>query len=109
MLSVAKPGPGRRRGRPAGKVTDKQRAFVAEYLVDMNGARAAQAAGYSHPAVAAAKLLNPALYPHVAAAVGEGLAKKREDCRVEGRRIIEELSRIAFFDPLDLITGGGRL
>jgi hypothetical protein len=42
MPSVARPGPGRRRGRPAGKVTDKQRTFIAEYLKDMNDARAAQ-------------------------------------------------------------------
>ena len=57
--------------------------WIAEYLQDMNGTRAAQAAGYSHPAVTAAKLLNPALYPHVAAAVEEGLAQKREDCHIQ--------------------------
>jgi hypothetical protein len=45
-------------------------------------------------------------YPHVAAAVGEGLARKREDCAIEARRIVEELSHIAFLDPLRLIDPG---
>src|SRR5690242_15197692 len=100
MSQVANPGPGKRRGRPARTITDKQAVWIAEYLKDMNGARAAQAAGYSCPAVAAAKLLNPALYPHVVQAVEAALAKKREDCRIEARRIVEELSHIAFLDPL---------
>ena len=92
-------------GRPAGKLTDRQAIFVAEYLKDLNGARAAEAAGYSRPAVAAAKLLNPELYPHVVAAVQEGLAKKREDCGIEARRIVEELSHTAFLTQSTLSWG----
>ena len=78
--------------------------WIAKYLKDMNETRAAQAAGYSHPAVTAAKLLNPNLYPHVAAAVEEGLAKKREECRIEARRVVMALLPIAEFDPLDLVN-----
>jgi phage terminase small subunit len=109
MPNVARPAPGSRRGRPVGKVTDKQVVWVAEYLKDLNGARAAAAAGYSHPAVAAAKLLNPGLYPHVVREVRRRLAEKREDCRVEAARIVAELVKIAFFDPRDLLDEKGNV
>jgi hypothetical protein len=83
--------------------------FVAQYLKDMNGARAAAAAGYSYPNIAAAKLLNPARYPHVVEAVEEGLARKRKDCAIEARRIVEELAYIAFLDLSRLVGEDGRL
>jgi hypothetical protein len=62
---------------------DKQAVWVAEYAKDMNGIRAARVAGYRHPAVAAAKLLNPALYPHVVAEVRRRLAERRERCAID--------------------------
>jgi hypothetical protein len=80
--------------------------WVAEYVKDMNGTRAARVAGYGHPAVAAAKLLNPALYPHVAAEVRRRPEAKRRECMSEARQLIEELARIAFFNPKDLFAGG---
>jgi phage terminase small subunit len=109
MRKVANPGPGKRRGRPSGTLTAKQAIFIAEYLKDMNGAKAAAAAGYSHPSVAAAKLLNPDLYPHVVEAVEEGLAQKREECAIEARRIVKELAYIAFLDLARLVGEDGRL
>ena len=35
-----------KRGVAPARLTDKQRLFIAEYLIDMNGSRAAIAAGY---------------------------------------------------------------
>jgi phage terminase small subunit len=103
MSTVAKPGPGKRRGRPSGKVTDKQARFIAEYVTDLNGTRAATAAGYRHPAVAASKLLNPHLYPFVVKAVEKALAEKRAACNVEARDLIAALLPIAFCDPRQLV------
>ena len=49
------------------RLNDKQRHFVMEYLVDSNGSRAAESAGYSTPSVAASKLLKK---PLIARAIG---------------------------------------
>jgi phage terminase small subunit len=106
MPKVAIPGPGKCRGRPARTITDKQQAFIAEYAKDTNGARAARAAGYRHPAVAAAKLLSAERYPHVVAEVRRRLAEKRQVCALEGRELLEELAKIAFFNPKALFEGG---
>src|SRR5580698_7912170 len=47
-----------KRGINEERLTDKQRRFVHEYLIDYNGTRAATEAGYKNPQVIASKLLN---------------------------------------------------
>jgi hypothetical protein len=97
----------RQRGRPAGKVTDKLRVFLAEYLKGGNATRAARAAGFKHPNVAGAKLLNSRLYPNVVAAVREALTAKCQACGIEARDLVLELAKVAFFDPKRMVGPDG--
>ncbi len=84
----------------------KQRRFVDEYLVDLNATQAAIRAGYS---------------PKTAGQIGERLLKKveiqtgvqeamkaRENrTHITQDRVLQELSRLAFFDPRKLFTTEG--
>ena len=89
----------------AAKLTDKQRAFVAEYLVDLNGTQAAIRAGYSERTAneQAARLLTNV---SVAAAVAEAQAKRAERTELTQDRVLEELKRIAFGDLRDAVVWG---
>jgi phage terminase small subunit len=95
-------------------LTDRQRAFIREYLKNGgNGSQAAIAAGYSKAgaAVAASRML---LHPTIAAAIREG--SERQNGRVEGivgsdvlspERVLTETAYIAYSDPLQALDDGG--
>lgn len=76
----------------------RQQRFVREYLVDLNGTKAARRAGYSEKAAQeqASRLLSKAM---VAAAVAELLAIETGVTRT---RVIHELARLAFSDIGDV-------
>ncbi|MEW6171868.1 MAG: terminase small subunit [Bacillota bacterium] len=81
-------------GRKPG-LTDKQRAFAVEYLVDLNATQAAIRAGYS-PSWAvkcAAKLLQK---PHIAAEIQRGMDARKKRAQVTAESVIGELADIAF-------------
>jgi phage terminase small subunit len=90
-------------------ITPKQQTFIAEYIRDKNGTRAAAAAGYKQPANAAAALLDPQKYPMVARAIKESLAETRKACEIEAHRVVQELARIAFLNPKQLLDDEGNL
>jgi phage terminase small subunit len=79
------------------KLTGKEQRFVAEYLVDLNGARAARAAGYS---AKAAKELGYRLLTkaHIQRAIQAGKARQLETAELSATRVLEELRRLAFAD-----------
>lgn len=70
-------------------LSDKQRRFVHEYLIDMNGAQAAIRAGYSPKAAKeqAARLLTKA---NVAQAVAEGMEQKAAELGIDARWVLQE-------------------
>lgn len=74
----------------------RQRRFVEEYLIDLDGKRAASRAGYSPRTKAAPhKLLrNPA----IARAIGEAMAARARRTGITRERVLEEYARIAFAD-----------
>lgn len=78
-------------------LSPKQLRFVQEYLVDLNGKRAAIAAGYSAKTseVTASKMLR---IPKVQAAIQEGQKAKEKLLDISKERILKELARIAFSD-----------
>lgn len=87
-------------------LTDKQRRFVVEYLVDYNGQRAAKAAGYGAPAVRACKLLRDLKVKKVLAA----LEKRRvQRCEVRREEVLEQLRRGVTRDSRDLFDADGTL
>lgn len=79
------------------KLKGKQRAFVEEYFVDLNGTQAAIRAGYSVTSardIACENLTKP----HIAAAIDELMSARQGITRT---RIVDELARIAFANAAD--------
>lgn len=94
------------------KLTDKQRAFAEAYIICLNGKQAAIQAGYS---AKTAEVAGSRLLRHVH--VKEYIQIKRKEVvqRVENKfevtidRVLQEMARIAFFDPRKLFTESGQL
>jgi phage terminase small subunit len=87
-------------------LTDKQRRFVAAFLLEENGTKAAITAGYAEKsaAVEASRLLRNA---KVAAAIEAGRAPKAEVPPAElplDQRVIAELQKIAFADIRNVVS-----
>jgi phage terminase small subunit len=88
---------------PSARLTDRQRRFVEEYLVDLNPGAAAVRAGYgakSAPSVGR-KLRRQ---PVVRAAVEAAMARRGERLRITQDRVVAELARIAFADIRDFVA-----
>lgn len=96
------------RYKPDGSLTDREQFFVAEYLIDFNGTKAAIRAGYSpnSAAVTASKLLAK---PNIKAEMERQYAKIYDSLSVRARRVIEELVRISFSDVRELFDSNGQL
>jgi phage terminase small subunit len=78
-------------------LTDQQKRFVGEYLVDLNAWRAAVRAGYS-PKSARSHAYQMLRRPHVAEAIAAGQAELAAKVGISVERIIMELARIGFSD-----------
>jgi phage terminase small subunit len=86
-------------------LTEQQRRFIREYLVDLNARAAARRAGYSAAAAPnAARWLreNPALL----AAVRAGQARHHRRLRATADRVLRDHARIAFSDMRNFVTWG---
>jgi len=90
-------------------LTRKQQAFVREYVKDLNGTRAAMAAGVPVGSAGsmASQWLDPKRFPVVARAVEEALETKHQSADADTRRVVEELCRIAFFNPKMMLRPEG--
>lgn len=84
-------------------MTPRQQRFLDEYLVDLNGYRAAVRAGYAEPSArnVASQLLKK---PEIAAAVERAQRERRERLSITADRVLSELARIAFADIGRLVT-----
>lgn len=87
------------------KLTDLQARFVEEYLVDFNATKAAERAGSEADNLGQAGyefLKNPE--------IRKAIDAKREDysrrIEVTTENVIEEIRRMAFYDPIDLAGMG---
>jgi phage terminase small subunit len=85
--------------------TERQLAFIREYLVDQNAAEAARRAGYSpeNANKIAYELRND---PKIAARIAAAQARRSEKKRITAERVIEELGRMAFSNMADYATWG---
>lgn len=87
-------------------LTKKQELFVSAYIVSLNATKAAIAAGYSEKraAVAGAELVRNRK-------VSELIAKKTqkvcEKFDVSAEKVLQEISKLAFFDPRKLFNADG--
>lgn len=87
-------------------LTDKQRAFVAEYLVDKNATQAAIRAGYSKKTAASIGEEN-LRKPEIRAAIDAGMATLANRLEISAERISQERARLAFLDPRKLFDAKG--
>lgn len=89
------------------KLTAQQQRFVDEYVVCLNGGKAAKAAGYSekhgqHYQAASVNLRIPKIYE----AIDRALAAKSERIGLKADRVIRELMAIAFSDHRRVMRWG---
>ena len=88
------------------KLTEKQKLFIAEYLIDMNATRAATAAGYSAETAdqQGSRLLKNV---KVKAVVDEKLKNRLFRLEITADRTMQELAALAYYDPIDLFEDDG--
>jgi len=83
-------------------VTDKQKRFCEEYLIDLNATQAAIRAGYS-PKTAKDIGAENLAKPNIRARIDEALAARSCRTGVNADRVIRELARIAFVNPPNVV------
>lgn len=90
------------------KLTDKQKIFCEEYLVDFNATRAAIAAGYSEKAakeIGAENLTKPNIQKFI---------KERQNTlinklHITQEAVLQELAKIGFSNVKDFVNGGNSI
>jgi len=82
-------------------LTEKQRQFVAEYLVDLNGAAAAVRAGYA-VRCARSEAKRQLTNVHIRSEIDKALEARGERVQITADRVLAELAKIAFTDASDV-------
>lgn len=84
------------------KLTEKQKTFVDEYLLDLNATQAAIRAGYSPRSASdiGHDLLNK---NQVADAVARAMAERSRRTGINQDRVVRELARLALVNPADVV------
>jgi phage terminase small subunit len=90
------------------QLTPKQARFVAEYLVDLNGAQAAIRAGYN-PKRAKETACELVTKSNISGAISEGKTKQLEKADLTAVRVLEEYRRLAFLDARSFWDAKGNL
>lgn len=87
---------------PGSKLTKQQARFVHEYLIDLNGTRAAIRAGYAAKA-APQQAYDLLSRPHIQAAVNEAMQARSDRVRISQDDVLRELIGIATADVNELV------
>lgn len=87
-------------------LTEKQKRFVAEYLVDLNATAAAKRAGYKDPNIGRQLITKN----NVSAAIQNAMQERQERTGITQDLVLAELAKIAFVDrgAFARVAGGGR-
>lgn len=92
----------------ARKLTDKQKKFVEEYLIDLNATQACIRAGYS-PKTAMEQGYQLLQKTSVQEAIAESMAERSKRTGINQDRIVQELARIAFVKITDVVDPDGEI
>ncbi|KVM70132.1 terminase [Burkholderia ubonensis] len=89
------------------KPNAKHMRFVDEYLIDLNATQAAIRAGYSKRTAGQMgfELLKK---PEIAEAIADAMKAREARTEITQDRVLQELARIAFFDPRKLFDANGK-
>lgn len=85
------------------KLTEKQKRFVEEYLIDLNATQAAIRAGYKVDNARQTATENLAK-PYIAEAINKALAERSRRTGINQDRVIQELAKIAFVNITDIVN-----
>jgi phage terminase small subunit len=80
------------------KLTDRQQAFVDEYLLDLNARQAAIRAGYT-TTKSSNTGYNLLRLPKITAEIARRSAHRSEKTQISQERVLLEIARLAFNDP----------
>ena len=83
-------------------MTQKQKRFIEEYLIDLNATQAAIRAGYS-PDTAKSIGSENLTKPDIQARIARAMAKRSRRTGVNADRVVMELAKIAFVNAKDVI------
>jgi phage terminase small subunit len=89
-------------------LTDKQEKFCQEYLIDLNATQAAIRAGYSETTARSLGAEN-LTKPDIQLRLSELNKSRLEATGISQKRVLEEYSKIAFFDIRNIYTENGAL
>lgn len=84
-------------------MTDKQKRFVEEYLIDLNATKAAIRAGYSKESARQIGADNMSK-TYIQEAIAEAMKRRSERTEVTQDMIVAQLAKIAFVDMKDVVT-----
>lgn len=90
------------------KLTDKQRRFVDEYLIDLNATQAAIRAGYSVRTANEQGAQNLAKLS-IQDAISRKMAARSRRTGVNAERVVLELAKVAFAKMTDIVDSNGRI
>jgi len=90
------------------KLTNKQKLFVKEYLIDLNATQAAIRAGYSEATASdiGRELLRKTT---VAEAIQKAMEKRTERTKINADYVLNRLVEIDQLDIIDIVQGDGKL
>ena len=83
-------------------MTEKQKRFIAEYMIDLNATQAAIRAGYS-PKTANEQGARLLANVSIQTELQKAMAARSKRTGISQDRVIQELARIAFVNPKDVI------
>lgn len=83
-------------------MTQKQKRFIEEYLIDLNATQAAIRAGYS-PDTAKSIGSENLTKPDIQARIAKAMAERSRRTGVNADRVVMELAKIAFVNAKDVI------
>lgn len=83
-------------------MTNKQKRFCEEYLIDLNATQAAVRAGYSTSTAGAIGAEN-LKKPQIRACIDKALAKQSKRTGVTADRVVRELAKVAFVNSDDVV------
>lgn len=92
----------------AKKLTDKQKKFVEEYLIDLNATQSAIRAGYS-PKTANEQGARLLANVSIQEAISKAMAERSRRTGINQDRIVQELARIAFVKITDVVDHDGEI
>ena len=90
----------------AKKLTPKQKAFVSEYLIDLNATQAAIRAGYS-PKTANEQGARLLANVSIAQTIQKAMQDREQRTEITQDRVLQEYARLAFYDPRKLFQPDG--